>query len=180
MRHVEKQIVLHVVDKKWKEHLLNLDHLRHGIGLRAFAQRNPLHEYKQEAFEMFQTMLAAVREEVTFLLSHVELRAQEPEQANIRHEQPRMTESREDPAMADAGAEASQPEMALAGAGGGAQPAAPAGGGAGGATRPEPVRHASGAHADPNDPNTWGKVGRNQPCPCGSGQKYKHCHGRMQ
>ena len=176
MRHVEKQIVLHVVDKKWKEHLLNLDHLRHGIGLRAFAQRNPLHEYKQEAFEMFQTMLAAVREEVTFLLSHVELRAQEPEQATIRHEQPRMTESRGDPAMAEAGAEASQPEMALAGAGGGAQPAAPAGGGASAQT----VRHASGAAADPNDPATWGKVGRNQPCPCGSGQKYKHCHGRMQ
>ncbi|MBK1667988.1 preprotein translocase subunit SecA [Rhodovibrio sodomensis] len=167
MRHVEKQIVLHVVDKKWKEHLLNLDHLRHGIGLRAFAQRNPLHEYKQEAFEMFQTMLAAVREEVTFLLSHVELRAQEPEQATIRHEQPRTTESREDPAMAEAGAEASQPEMALAGAGGG---------GAGAQT----VRHASGAQADPQDPNTWGKVGRNQPCPCGSGAKYKHCHGKMQ
>jgi preprotein translocase subunit SecA len=124
---------------------------------------------------MFQTMLAAVREEVTFLLSHVELRAQEPEQANIRHEQPRMTESREDPAMAGAGAEASQPEMALAGAGGSAQPSQPASGGGA-----QPVRHASGAQADPNDPNTWGKVGRNQPCPCGSGQKYKHCHGRMQ
>jgi preprotein translocase subunit SecA len=173
MRHVEKQIVLHVVDKKWKEHLLNLDHLRHGIGLRAFAQRNPLHEYKQEAFEMFQTMLAAVREEVTFLLSHVELRAQEPEQATIQREQPRMTESRGDTALAEAGAEASQPEMALAGAGGGAQPSQPTGGA-------QPMRHASGAQPDPNDPETWGKVGRNQPCPCGSGQKYKHCHGKMQ
>ncbi|MBK1697117.1 preprotein translocase subunit SecA [Rhodovibrio salinarum] len=176
MRHVEKQIVLHVVDKKWKEHLLNLDHLRHGIGLRAFAQRNPLHEYKQEAFEMFQTMLAAVREEVTFLLSHVELRAQDPEQATIQHEQPAMTESRGDAAMAEAAADASEPEMALAGVSGGAQPAAPASGGA----APQTVRHASGAQVDPNDPSTWGKVGRNQPCPCGSGQKYKHCHGKMQ
>jgi preprotein translocase subunit SecA len=190
MRHVEKQIVLHVVDKKWKEHLLNLDHLRHGIGLRAFAQRNPLHEYKQEAFEMFQGMLSAVREEVTFLLSHVELRASEPEQATIQHEAPQMTESREDPALAGAQAEAQQ-EPAMAMAGGGAEPA-PAGGpargggggpaaaGSGAAAGGQTVRHASGQQADPEDPATWGKVGRNQPCPCGSGKKYKHCHGKMQ
>ena len=78
--------------------------------------------------------------------------------------------------MADAPAEARQPEMALAGAGGGAPPAAPAAQDA----RQQPVRHASGAQPDPGDPDTWGKVGRNQPCPCGSGAKYKHCHGKMQ
>ena len=161
----------------------DLDHLRHGIGLRAFAQRNPLHEYKQEAFEMFQTMLAAVREEVTFLLSHVELRAQEPEQATIQHEQPRMTESRGDPAMAEAG----PPRRASRRWRWPARWRRPAGGPRGRRRcrcsrrgPPQPVRHASGAQADPNDPSTWGKVGRNQPCPCGSGQKYKHCHGRMQ
>jgi preprotein translocase subunit SecA len=171
MRQVEKQIVLHVVDKKWKEHLLNLDHLRHGIGLRAFAQRNPLHEYKQEAFEMFQGMLQAVREEVTFLLSHVELRVREPEEATIPHATPEMHESREEPAMA--GAQAAEPEMALAAAGGGAQPAAPAGG-------QQTVRRSTAAAFDAQDPDTWGKVGRNQLCPCGSGKKFKHCHGRMQ
>jgi preprotein translocase subunit SecA len=174
MRHVEKQIVLHVVDKKWKEHLLALDQLRHGINLRAFAQRNPLNEYKQEAFEMFQTMLAAMREEVTFLLSHVELRSQEPEAATINRAPTQMRESREDAAAAGARAEAqqaaqrTQPERELVGAEAGA------GGGAS-----QPVRHASAAEFDAGDPDTWGKVGRNAPCPCGSGKKYKHCHGKM-
>jgi preprotein translocase subunit SecA len=180
MRHVEKQIVLNTIDRKWREHLLSLDHLRHGIGLRAFAQRNPLNEYKQEAFELFQTMLAGVREDITFILAHVQIQAQTPEGAVPRDERPRQVqESREDPAMAGASAEAAAgAEAELVGAGAPTGPE-PASGGAA-QQKPQPVRHAASAEFDQNDPETWGKVGRNQPCPCGSGRKFKHCHGKLQ
>jgi len=173
LRQAEKQIVLYVLDKKWKEHLLNMDHLRQGIGLRAFAQRNPLHEYKQEAFEMFQTMLASVREEITFILAHLQIQSQVPEEpAFAGNGEDRVEERPGDPAMMDA----PQAEAALAAAGGGAAPAA------GSDRQAQPsgtVRHASGADARADDPDSWGKVGRNEACPCGSGKKYKHCHGRL-
>ena len=171
MRQVEKQIVLHTLDKKWKEHLLTLDHLRHGIGLRAFAQRNPLNEYKQEAFEIFQTMLASVREETTFILSHVELQSESPEAATIPQPQSVHTieSGPEDVDMA---------ELAATGTDGPPPPRNVGGG------RPGPApRQAAGAagtaERDPQNPETWGKVGRNAPCPCGSGKKFKHCHGRL-
>ncbi|SDF90819.1 protein translocase subunit secA [Limimonas halophila] len=171
MRQAEKQIVLYVLDKKWKEHLLNMDHLRQGIGLRAFAQKNPLHEYKQEAFEMFEAMLASVREEITFILAHLQIQGEVPEESALAGDaSAQMQESHAEPATLGAAPE--EPALATADAGGGA---APAGGGA----KPQPVRHASGAEANPRDPDTWGKVGRNAPCPCGSGKKYKHCHGRL-
>jgi len=178
MRQVEKQVVLHTLDKKWKEHLLTLDHLRHGIGLRAFAQRNPLNEYKHEAFEIFQTMLAAVREETTFILSHVEIQARTPEEATIAREAPPMQAVHAEPGAFEAeAAEAPEPALAATGTDGPAAPRAAAGtrgGGSTGGTRAAPA-----GGFDKADPDTWGKVSRNQPCPCGSGKKYKHCHGKM-
>jgi preprotein translocase subunit SecA len=181
MRHVEKQVVLHTIDRKWREHLLSLDHLRHGIGLRAFAQRNPLNEYKQEAFEMFQAMLSGVREDITFVLSHVEIQASAPEQATMRDDRPRrMQESRQDPALAGSAAAAGgEAEAELVGAGAPAS-SGPVSGEAAAQVKAQPVRHALDEEFDQNDPDTWGKVGRNQPCPCGSGQKFKHCHGKLQ
>ncbi len=154
MRSLEKQILLMVLDKQWKDHLLSLDHLRHGIVLRAYAQRDPLNEYKREAFELFERMLAEVRDEVTMLLARVELRAADPEAPDLRREQQPMHETRQDPA--------------LAGGDGGVTTAA----------RPTTTRQAA-ATIDPEDPTTWGKVPRNAPCPCGTGKKYKHCHGKL-
>ena len=168
MRAVEKTLLLEVLDRQWKDHLLSLDHLRHGIGLRAYAQRDPLNEYKQEAFELFEAMLVEVRAETTMWLARVELRATEPE-AILPQSRPReMQETRQDPAMVPAGA------------------APRAGNGAAGPPQPrpsqpratQPFRHAAQAEIDPNDPSTWGKVSRNSPCLCGSGRKFKHCHGK--
>ena len=181
MRAAEKHILLHVLDKQWKDHLLSLDHLRHGIGLRAYGQRDPLNEYKREAFDLFESMLAEVRSETTMVLSHIQIRATEPEPALFtRQQQQVMHETREDPALA--GTPMPAPEEELGPAGGeapppraqqGAQQAAPQT-----APKPQPMRHAAAAEMDPTDPSTWGKIQRNAPCPCGSGKKYKHCHGR--
>lgn len=158
MRSLEKQVLLGMLDKQWKDHLLSLDHLRHGIALRAYGQRDPLNEYKKEAFELFEAMLAAVRDEVTAFLSRVELRIAEPEATMMQREPQEMHETREDPA--------------LVGVGAGATPAGQD------ALQPSQTRAAS-ANIDPNDPTTWGKVQRNAPCPCGSGKKYKQCHGKL-
>ncbi|MEQ8655149.1 MAG: preprotein translocase subunit SecA [Kiloniellales bacterium] len=175
MRALEKEVLLAVVDKQWKDHLLSLDHLRHGISLRAYAQRDPLIEYKREAFELFEAMMVEVRQEVTQILSLIEIRDESvppPEEVNAGEMPMTAHETREDPALVGAGAEA---EMA-------ADPL--------GLKSPreepppqvrQPVRNAppAGIKADPNDPSTWGKVARNAPCPCGSGKKYKHCHGKI-
>ena len=158
MRLAEKSLLLQILDHSWKEHLLQLDHLRQGIGLRAYAQRDPLNEYKREAFEMFEEMLRRVRNSVTEILSHVELTFDESEQEMFQREQQSMQESREDPAFAIA----DEPMAAT---------------GTDGVTTPVQSRTAA-AVIDPNDASTWGKVPRNAPCPCGSGKKYKHCHGR--
>ena len=158
MRLAEKSLLLQILDHSWKEHLLQLDHLRQGIGLRAYAQRDPLNEYKREAFEMFEEMLRRVRNSVTEILSHVELTFDESEQEMFQREQQSMQESREDPAFAIA----DEPMAAT---------------GTDGVSTPVQSRTAA-AVIDPNDSSTWGKVPRNAPCPCGSGKKYKHCHGR--
>ena len=180
MRSIEKQLLLMVLDKQWKDHLLTLDHLRHGIFLRAYGQRDPLNEYKREAFELFGTMLSEVRDEVTMLLSRVELQAAEPAAAVVQRAPQVMREGRQDMALAaagagagaGAGAEAPVGAMAEAGAGPtpGARPGPP--------PRPQLSRRAA-SRIDPNDPSTWGKVPRNAPCPCGTGRKYKHCHGKL-
>ena len=117
MRMAEKSLLLQVLDQQWKEHLLSLDQLRQGITLRAYAQKDPLNEYKREAFTMFESLLAGLRETVTMVLSHVEVRQPEPEEAAAEAPVPRAMPQR--------------------------------------------------------------KVSRNEPCPCGSGKKYKHCHGRL-
>ena len=191
-RIAEKSLLLQILDQSWKDHLLTLDHLRQGIGLRAYGQRDPLNEYKREAFEMFENMLGSLREQVTRLLSHVELRLAGPDEGDSavpERTAPQMQETRRDPAFAATGAGG-----AGARADGRAALPAPAGangaGGSGGvapapreAAEPGPavagrvtVRRAA---FDAGKPETWTKVGRNAPCPCGSGRKYKRCHGKL-
>ncbi|MCG8357185.1 MAG: SEC-C domain-containing protein, partial [Kiloniellales bacterium] len=170
MRAAEKHILLHVVDKQWKDHLLSLDHLRHGIGLRAYGQRDPLNEYKREAFELFEGMLGQVRAETTTVLSHIEIRSAEPEPIVMPSRQTVTQEIHEESSAMSAEAE---PMAVAAGGGGGGLPPRPP------QPTAEPVRRRAASVIDPADPGTWGKVQRNAPCPCGSGKKYKHCHGRM-
>lgn len=153
MRSVEKSLLLQLLDQLWKEHLLTLDHLRQGIGLRAYAQRDPLNEYKQEAFNLFEEMLDSLRERVTQVLCHVELQMGDEDQQIFSQSAQEMHEGRTDPAF-------SQDEDALR-----TIPRLPTTG-----------RKAS-TNVDPNDPSTWGRVARNAACPCESGKKYKHCHG---
>ena len=158
MRLAEKSLLLQILDHSWKEHLLQLDHLRQGIGLRAYAQRDPLNEYKREAFEMFEEMLRRVRQTVTEVLSHVELSLDQTEEEMFQRERQVTSESREDPALAMAEGDLGEEGYAMAAS---------------------PVQsRAAAAVINPEDPSTWGKVSRNAPCPCGSGKKYKHCHGR--
>jgi preprotein translocase subunit SecA len=157
MRYVEKSILLQTLDHLWREHLVMLDHLRQVIGLRGYGQRDPLNEYKAEAFALFEGMIAHLREAVTAQLMRVEV-VQQPTE-----EQPQplpfMETHKVDPATGE-------DEMALAEA-------------------PMTASAVAGDDAtavvdrNPNDPTTWGKVGRNEVCPCGSGKKYKHCHGRF-
>ena len=164
MRMVEKSLLLQVFDQVWKEHLLSLDHLRQGIGLRAYGQRDPLNEYKSEAFGLFNAMLADMRQRVTSLLMRIELRPDAPPPSpepvrvmDMRHPEPQ-----------GAWGEPASAELEMAGAnGGGFAPIA-------GVAVP---RRVDGV--DPNDPATWNRTPRNAPCPCGSGNKYKHCHGRV-
>ena len=151
MRYVEKSLLLQVLDQVWKEHLLALDHLRQGIGLRAYGQRDPLNEYKSEAFALFNAMLDELKERVTTMLARVEIA---PEPAALPPA-PRMVESHPEPAMAESLYEMASPEPARVTA--------------------MPLRSEV---IDPNDPSTWKNTPRNAPCPCGSGKKFKHCHGR--
>jgi preprotein translocase subunit SecA len=141
----EKRILLETLDQLWKDHLLSLDHLRQGINLRAYAQRDPLNEYKQEAFGLFEYMLNHLREVVVSRLSRLQIRVELTEEMmrNLKPQR-RMQESREDPAL----------------------------------IRPSNV-HPIAPERDPAKPEQWGHVGRNEPCPCGSGKKFKYCHGKL-
>jgi preprotein translocase subunit SecA len=137
--------MLQSLDSHWREHLAALDHLRQGIHLRGYAQKNPKQEYKREAFELFSMLLQTVRNEVTRVLTMVQIRTEaEMEQAEEPVPLTNVSYQHADPDAALAEADAGEPLD----------------------TRAEPVR------AEP-------KVGRNDPCPCGSGKKYKHCHGRL-
>src|SRR6186713_3334937 len=156
MRYVEKSVLLQTLDHLWREHLVMLEHLRQVIGLRGYGQRDPLNEYKAEAFNLFETMSQSLREGVTAQLMRVEIVQQRPD--GSVPELPPMQASHADPSTGE-------DELALAAAG--AQTLARAG------ITPKPA-----TERNPNDPSTWGKVGRNEECPCGSGKKYKHCHGR--
>ncbi|CAM3713357.1 protein translocase subunit secA [Ectopseudomonas alcaliphila] len=152
LRTFEKQILLRVLDDLWKDHLSTMDHLRHGIHLRGYAQKNPKQEYKRESFALFQELLESIKRDAIRVLSHVQVRREDPaeEEARLRREAEAMAER-----MQFQHAEAS----ALA--------AEETGGEEGDvAVAAVPVRAES-------------KVGRNEPCPCGSGKKYKHCHGQI-
>ncbi len=154
MRVARKRVLLQTLDHLWKDHLLSLDHLRSGIGLRAYGQRDPLNEYKQEAFSLFEYMLHHLRELVTERLAHMRIRMEAPPQAlGDMQTRQRMYESRHDPAMDD---EERLPQHG----------------------HPAHTRVAADER-NPGDPGSWGRVGRNEPCPCGSGRKFKHCHGQI-
>jgi preprotein translocase subunit SecA len=143
MRYIEKNLLLQIFDTVWKEHLLALDHLRQGIGLRAYGQRDPLNEYKSEAFMLFNAMLDELRERLVGALGRVELSAEPPP---VPRALPAgMVESFAAPDFVG-GDTVVQERLA-------------------------PV-------LDPNDPTSWANVSRNAPCPCGSGKKFKHCHGK--
>ena len=155
IRYVEKSILLQSLDHLWREHLVMLEHLRQVIGLRGYGQRDPLNEYKSESFNLFEAMVASLRESVTSQLMRVEIvQSPPPPEAT---ELPFMQAHHIDPSTGE-------DELAMADAS--LVPAM-----AGNGTSRAPQRN-------PNDPTSWGKVGRNEACPCGSGKKYKHCHGR--
>ena len=145
MRHFEKALMLNVLDQKWKDHLASMDYLRQGIGLRGYAQKQPMQEYKRESFDMFTELLDNIKHEVVRILARVQVQAEEDVEAV---EEQRRTET------------------------------------------PMQFRHdeagpatATAPGAEPGEPQTYvregRKVGRNEPCPCGSGKKYKHCHGKL-
>ncbi len=153
-RYVEKQVILQVLDHLWRDHLVTLDHLRQVIGWRGYAQRDPLNEYKSEAFDLFSALIVKLRESVTSQLMRVQVQFQQPDilppTGEAHHRDP-VTGEEEETSIAEinariaSGVFAAQPVLADA--------------------------------RDPQNPETWGRVGRNEDCPCGSGKKYKHCHG---
>jgi preprotein translocase subunit SecA len=155
MRFIEKSLLLQMLDAVWKEHLLALDHLRQGIGLRAYGQRDPLNEYKTEAFALFNAMLDELKERVTMMLARVQVSADAPPAADFQPPPQPMIESHPAPELVGA-----EYGMAVA----------------------EPARVSTlpsrSEAADPKDPSTWASTPRNAQCPCGSGKKFKHCHGR--
>ncbi|HEY8274806.1 MAG TPA: preprotein translocase subunit SecA [Pseudolabrys sp.] len=153
MRYVEKSVLLQTLDHLWREHLVMLEHLRQVIGLRGYGQRDPLNEYKAEAFSLFEAMVAHLREAVTAQLMRVEVVQSPP--AEEAAQLPYMEAHKVDPTTGE-------DEMAPA-------------------LAPALVGNGNGAQAErkANDPSTWGKVGRNELCPCGSGKKFKHCHGKF-
>ena len=158
MRRIEKSMLLQLLDQSWKEHLLNLEHLRRGIGLRGLGQKNPLNEFKTEAFSMFEHMLDSLRENVTQALSVVEIRFEQP--APAMPKEPDTSKLKAYHPKADDGFGANESDVASAKA-------------ADVATKPY-VKPSF----DKQDPSTWGKTPRNAACPCGSGKKFKHCHGQ--
>ena len=147
LKHIEKQVLLQSVDKAWRDHLLKLDHLRTVVAFRGYAQRDPLNEYKSEAFILFESMLGRIRIEVTKFLAFVQIMSKEEQQTieeKLAQEAKKLgIRKAQDASFKDS----------------------------------RPIHAKAVAEKNPNDPNTWGRVSRNAPCPCGSGKKYKHCHG---
>ncbi len=161
MRFVEKSLLLQVLDQVWKEHLLALDHLRQGIGLRAYGQRDPLNEYKSEAFALFNAMLDELKERVTMMLFRVELNPEQPPSPPPPPPPAPLSAPAGIARETAAALAPAEPMLEMVGAG------------------PAVATMSLGAAAvDPNDPSTWHNSPRNALCPCGSGRKFKHCHGR--
>ncbi|MER9960562.1 preprotein translocase subunit SecA [Mesorhizobium sp. M0045] len=154
MTYVERSVVLQTLDHLWREHIVNLDHLRSVVGFRGYAQRDPLQEYKSEAFELFQAMLGNLRQAVTAQLMRVELVRQAAEAPPP--EAPDMFGSHIDGSTGEDDFEGGETAVLV---------------------RQETNAIVAPEDRDPKNPATWGKIGRNEACPCGSGKKYKHCHG---
>jgi preprotein translocase subunit SecA len=184
-RQIEKMVLLQTLDGLWREHLVTLEHLRQVIGFRAYGQRDPLNEYKSEAFVLFESMLGRLREATTGQLMHVQL-APRDEQPELRPvELPPMEAHHVD---ATTGMDEMDPryynqalppeaieELALVDrAIAGSATARPIDR----TPKAAPVQTRRADGIDPNQPSTWGRISRNNPCPCGSGKKYKHCHGK--
>ncbi|ATN36182.1 preprotein translocase subunit SecA [Rhizobium sp. ACO-34A] len=144
--YVERSIILQTIDNLWREHIVNLDHLRSVVGFRGYAQRDPLQEYKAEAFELFQALLANLRDAVTMQMSRVEIVREAPPAPTL-------------PVMEGHHVDASTGEDDF---------------------DESAANYVAPEDRNPQDPTTWGRVGRNEPCPCGSGKKYKHCHGTFE
>lgn len=147
MRNIEKQILLQTIDAKWREHLLKLEHLRSVVGFRGYAQRDPLNEYKTESFQLFESLLDGLREDVSQKLGQVRPMTEDEQRAIMEQMMAQQAQMQQQAAAASAPA------------------AEPAG---------DPIEG-----FDENDPSTWGNPSRNDQCPCGSGKKFKHCHGRL-
>jgi preprotein translocase subunit SecA len=161
MRSIEKQVLLQIIDQKWREHIVTLDHLRSAVNFRGLAQRDPLNEYKSEAFILFEAMLGQLRAEVTRQLSRIRPLTAEEQAAMLRQLQL-------EAAAASPGGRLAEPiDLPRIGGDGGAAPT------------PTARRGSPRPGFDASDPKTWGNPGRNEPCPCGSGKKFKHCHGRL-
>jgi preprotein translocase subunit SecA len=157
MAYVERSVLLQTLDHLWREHLVNLDHLRSVVGFRGYAQRDPLNEYKSESFELFQALLGNLRQAVTAQLMRVELvreaaDAPPPEAPQVFGQHIDATTGEDDFNEDSFGDAAVMTRIAV-------------------------ERVVAPEARDPANPSTWGKVGRNEACPCGSGKKFKHCHG---
>ncbi len=153
MRNIEKQVLLQTIDAKWREHLVTLEHLRSVVGFRGYAQRDPLNEYKTESFQLFESLLEGLRVEVTEKLSQVRPLSQDEQRemlAQLVAQQRKLQEAGE-----QASAEAAQDASV------------------------SPRAAAAREGFDETDVSTWGNPSRNDPCPCGSGKKFKHCHGAL-
>jgi len=172
MRHLEKAVMLQELDRHWREHLAAMDYLRQGIHLRAYAQKNPKQEYKRESFELFSALLDRIKHGTITLLSRLQVRSEAEIEAQEREHERQLARRLQMQHAAPESAIASTAEEPLVGA---APPAAPARM-PGGPIAPGPT-----AAREPITPvvRESRKVGRNEPCPCGSGKKYKHCHGAL-
>ena len=156
MRYIEKSILLQMLDHDWREHIVHLDHFRQYVGLRGYGQRDPLNEYKSEAFTLFEGLLSKLRTDVIRPLMNLTVTMDQPPpiqqprpiQMQAHHINPLTGEDEGDAAIGR------RADSAY-------------------------TRLREGGPVDPNDPTTWGKVQRNAPCPCGSGRKFKHCHGAL-
>jgi preprotein translocase subunit SecA len=155
IRYLEKAILLQTLDADWREHIIQLEHLRQYVGLRGYGQRDPLNEYKSEALALFEGLLLRLRTNVVRQLMHVQVNRGEPPPLEER-ELPPMEAHHIDPLT---GEDELAPTPQLS-------------------TKGVRLREASDT-IDPNDTRTWGKVSRNATCPCGSGKKFKHCHGAL-
>jgi preprotein translocase subunit SecA len=157
MGQVEKAVLLQTLDQLWRDHIVTVEHLRQVIHLRGYGQRDPLNEYKTEGYNLFEAMVAKLRETTTAQMMRVEVRSQAPEDMlPDEDELPFMQAQHLDPFTGenDVGEGSLATIFAQA-----------------------PAKKQRAAKIDPNDPSTWGKPGRNDACPCGSGKKFKHCHG---